>query len=376
MPRTRPQCLALAARLLGAIAFAPGVAAQPAAGPHDPTRSMECLYNRYQQHHESAWCPTCAGIDHRDPLETLREPHADRLAFLPRDDITVPIAFHVFDGGPERPDTEARLARLLADLNAAFEGQGLQFCAPGPTRSIHNYGFYNIYAPAQLDALRADNRVPGAINIYFVALMDMPSLIALDATHSFHPGPQGIVLPIIVQCEDAWRSAAAHAIGHYFDLLHNSPSRHGEIDAPRAPSIVSWQSAQAGSPFRYRGPPPPPDANIMGAPRDILRMEITPEQTRRMIAALFHRRADLLRNTCPGVRNPCSPADIASDTADAPDGALTLADLSRFLALWAHGDPRADITLERACYIAPRGGDGVTISDMLCYLAAWSDGCF
>ena len=72
----------------------------------------------------------------------------------------------------------------------------------------------------------------------------------------------------------------------------------------------------------------------------------------------------------------CSPADItgAGLMDGVPDGRGTLSDFTAYVARWSLGDPRADITPDGAC--EPGGPlDGVTLSDLSCFLAIWDRGC-
>ena len=88
--------------------------------------------------------------------------------------------------------------------------------------------------------------------------------------------------------------------------------------------------------------------------------------------ALADANADGIPDICVG----CNPADIAAagDCTAFPDGAVALSDFSCYLADWAAGRARADITADGSCVIGT-GGDGVTLSDFSCYLSLWAAGC-
>ncbi|MEL7472723.1 MAG: GC-type dockerin domain-anchored protein [Planctomycetota bacterium] len=279
-------------------------------------------------------------------------------------------------------------------LNELFAPAQMRFCVVGPTRFIDSDLFYTqTNSSARIDALRAINPEPSAMNVYYVPVLAIePFGEILGAASLSFSEVQGIVMSNRTATESPWVGVLAHEVGHYFDLYHTFETVFGAecpngsncafagdlvCDTPADPGVFQYSNcAWTGS-----APPrcgssafDPPATNIMNYTAACMR-DFTPDQIDRMRQTLQMLRPEHLAAACAGLA--CSPADVTTDGTSngEPDGAVTLSDFSFYLSLWSAQSPGADITLTGACLPNIGGGDGVNLSDFSCYLSEWSGGC-
>ncbi len=268
----------------------------------------------------------------------------------------VPLTFHVVRRGDGTGGlSEARLAQVLIDCDAAFASAGLLFCQPAETHYIDSDAFFSdIDTLAEIDALRTTNPVDGTINIYFTERLSIGSSGLCGISAFTFSDVQAIAVANNCAATDTNHSTVAHEIGHYFNLYHTHERALGVecvdgsncadagdqmCDTPADPQLTT---ANVTVDCLYNGTQrdncsdelyAPDVSNLMSYSRKYCRIGFSPQQRERVAATLVILRPELALPACP---RDCGSQPVADANCD---GVVDNADIDAFvLALLDSGE--------------------------------------
>jgi FG-GAP repeat/Pregnancy-associated plasma protein-A/Dockerin type I domain/Thrombospondin type 3 repeat len=264
--------------------------------------------------------------------------------FVPKD-VTyyVPIAFHIVcktDGTGGIPAD--RLHVELKNLNIQYQPLGVKFfpIRVGINVAIHylnsDYYYYNTNNTAAYDALRNENPVHNAINVYYLPNVPFCGLSSFSSYSS-----QGILINNECAGIPANPSTLPHEVGHYLDLYHTHTTDFGVecpdgsnctytgdliCDTPADPllsgKVTSGSCLYIGTdptPSGCTGVYNPQTDNLMSYSMPLCRDLLTPEQISKALYTLQFLRPELhqydstdsdgdgifdVADVCPGISNP------------------------------------------------------------------------
>ncbi|MDH3196794.1 MAG: T9SS type A sorting domain-containing protein [Candidatus Krumholzibacteria bacterium] len=116
-----------------------------------------------------------------------------------------------------------RYQQSIADCNFYFAGTGIQFYSLGIDYIDSDFYYSNITSGADINALRNENVVAEAINVYYTE--SLPGLCGISSfTFS---SVQGIVMNNSCTATGSNHSTMPHEVGHYVDLFHTHETAFG-----------------------------------------------------------------------------------------------------------------------------------------------------
>jgi hypothetical protein len=330
----------------------------------------------------------CGTVLTPEDVETVLQLQAAGAFRLPagaaahRGTCSIPMAIHVVRRSNGTGGLEPEwIAQCIEDANAAFAPIGVSFYQFGDVDYIDSDALYTIDNSSESTQLRNTNRVPGAVNVYFVGNASFCG----EATFTTPAvGPGTAIIRNSCTPRDNNHSTFTHELGHVFQLYHTHEPTFGYecvsgsncatagdliCDTPADPNVSGRMSSNCvytGSitsvcpgeeGVRYN----PPVHNYMSYADHYCRTEFTPMQYERMLATIMN---ILPQFGCGGV--DC-PADWDGD------GGVNSADISAYLTAWLDsindGTLAADVNEDQT----------VNSTDISAFLTMWitavQDGC-
>ena len=285
----------------------------------------------------------------REPCGTTFTP-AEAIAYLEhlenRGDVAVPRGFDPPYYVPIAPHIVrrsngtgglplSRYEQAVVDANAHFADTDIVFYTLGPIDYIDSdFYYFNVNTGEEIDDLRTQNLVPGAINIYFTENLPYCGVSAFSFS-----SVQSILMKNSCTASDSGlgnHSTFSHEIGHFFDLFHTHETFYGDeyvdgsncgsagdlvCDTPADPqlssSIVTEGCVYTGTETDPQGDPYDPDpTQLMSYSRKHCRDNFSPGSESRIVDTLWAERIGLITNpvSAPAVR----PGGVESAVALAP----------------------------------------------------------
>jgi len=263
-------------------------------------------------------------------LERLGEGVPPPSAAVPGPPYYIAIAPHIVrrsDGTGGLP--ESRYNQAIADANLHFAPRDMHFYTAAPIDYIDSdFFYYNVDTMSEIDSLRTQNMVAGAINVYFTENLPYCGISAFSFS-----SVQSILMNNNCTATSTNHSTFSHELGHFFDLFHTHETYFGVefvdgsncttagdllCDTPADPklstSTVTSNCVYVGGETDPHGDPYAPDTHqLMSYSRKACRDNFSPESLDRAFATMLAERDTLLSN-----------AVAARDPEQAGSGAVRL----------------------------------------------------
>jgi hypothetical protein len=202
----------------------------------------------------------------------------------------------------------------IDDANFYYAGMDVVFYSLDVDYVDSDFYYFNITTMADINALRGENVVPDAINIYYT-----PNLPGLCGISSFtHSSVQGIVMNNYCSGVPSDRVTMPHEIGHYFNLYHTHETAFGAeyvdgsncgsagdllCDTPADPLLgygnVNGACIYTGTATDGHGDPYTPDpSQIMSYAPNACQNRFSPLSETRAVNTLVNLRPNLLARGC------------------------------------------------------------------------------
>ncbi len=236
----------------------------------------------------------------------------------------VPIAAHIVrtdEGTGGLPMSQ--LDQAMLDANAYYANTGISYYVLSVDYIDDDDYYYNINTNAEIAALKGENVVADAINIYFTPNLSNENG-GLCGISSFTTNPvQGIAMANGCTGVSSNPSSFPHEIGHYFDLYHTHETAFGDelvdgsncgttgdllCDTPADPTLrTSGGSQNIGADCVYYGTETdgngdsytPDTSQLMSYAPKACRTTISPQGEARALSTLLVLRPNLLTRGCP-----------------------------------------------------------------------------
>jgi hypothetical protein len=230
----------------------------------------------------------------------------------------VPIAGHIV----RRSDGTGGMSlsqynQSIDDANYYYTGMDIVFYSLTVDYIDSDFYYYNITTIGDINALRGENVVPDAINVYYT-----PNLPGLCGISSFtHSSVQGIVMANDCSGVPWDRTTMPHEIGHYFNLYHTHETAFGAeyvdgsncgsagdllCDTPADPLLgyhnVNGACVYTGTETDGHGDPYTPDpSQIMSYAPNACQNTFSPLSETRAVNVLVNLRPELLSRGCSAI---------------------------------------------------------------------------
>ncbi len=263
-------------------------------------------------------CGTVLGAADIQAIRTLLDDPSYELATRSTDFYDLPIAMHIVrQSNGTGGISAAEVAAAIDSANLLFAPANVAVYEIQPVNFIdEDFFYFNMTDNVQIDSLRRYDRVPNAVNIYWVPTA---SNFPYCGISSF-PGSgaeQGIVMSNNCGGLASNNTTLVHEIGHYFDLLHTHENYLGAecpsgsncattgdlvCDTPADPNVSGHVGLPPGCLYDNFASPPfgcdatpynPPVDNIMSYSRQSCRDNLTAGQIDRFRYAVEHLRPEL-----------------------------------------------------------------------------------
>ncbi len=250
----------------------------------------------------------------------------------------VPIAAHIVrksDGTGGLPLSQ--LDQAMLDANSYFADTGISFYLLSVDYIDDDDYYYNVNTNAEINALKGENVVADAINIYFTENLSNENGGLCGLSSFTTSAVQGIAMANDCTGLASNPSSYPHEIGHYFDLYHTHETAFGAelvdgtncgaagdllCDTPADPTLVTGGAGQNidtncnyyGTETDANGDSYNPDTSqLMSYAFKTCRTTMSPQSEARALATLLAFRANHLNRGCPPVAN--AGADVTAECA-------------------------------------------------------------
>jgi hypothetical protein len=294
----------------------------------------------------------------------------------------VPIAAHIVQTSAGTGGLSmSRLEQAMLDANAYFANTGISFYLLSVDYIDDDDYYYNVDTNAEIDALKGENVVADAINIYFTPNLSNEDGGLCGISSFTTSAVQGIAMANGCTGLASNPSTFPHEIGHYFDLYHTHETFFGDelvdgsncgtagdllCDTPADPTLrTSGPNQNIGAACNYYGTETdangdsytPDTSQLMSYAPKLCRTGMSPQSETRVLNTLMNLRPNLLNRGCP------PEADAGPDqTVECASPTTTDVTLDGTGSMDPDGDPltfswaASGVTFDDATSETPTGG--------------------